>query len=141
MLIFNRLYKYLKTFFWVSGIFLFLFIADADAESDKAIMVKAVMCESIANYQPINPAVVFSISQGEVFCYSMFDPVNEKTTISHKWYKKDQLIFSMKLNLSPPKWSTFSRIQIRNEDKGPWRVDIRNEDDVLLQSLRFSMAD
>ncbi len=110
-------------------------------EPSKANLVQSVMCEAIENFQPINPSVVFSISQGEVFCYSSFDPVYEKTQIFHEWYKMDKLIFSMRLTLSPPKWSSFSRVQIREADKGPWRVEIRDADNTLLQTLRFSMAD
>jgi hypothetical protein len=124
--------------------FLVLFsAASVYSEQPKAkmVMVQSVMCESIKNFQPVNPAVVFSISQGEVFCFSDFDPVFEKTYIFHNWYKKDHLIFSMRLTLSPPKWSSFSRIQIREADKGPWRVEIRDGADTLLQTLRFSMAD
>ncbi|MCP4670323.1 MAG: DUF2914 domain-containing protein [Desulfobacula sp.] len=108
---------------------------------DKMKMVQAVMCESIENFRPINPGVVFSISSGEVFCFSNFDPVFEKTHVLHQWYKKDKLIFTMRLTLSPPKWSSFSRIQIRDVDKGPWRVEILNAGNTLLQTLRFSMAD
>lgn len=107
----------------------------------KMIMTQAVMCEAIENFQPVNPGVVFSISSGEVYCFSNFDPVIKKTHVLHKWYKKDKLIFTMRLTLSPPKWSTFSRVQIRDADKGPWRVEIRDEGDTLLQILRFSMAD
>jgi len=116
---------------------------DSYSEQPKAkiVLVQAVMCESIENSRPLNPSVVFSISQGEVFCFSNFDPVFEKTYIFHKWYYKDKLISTMKLVLNPPKWSSFSRIQIRNEDRGPWRVEIRDADDNLLQTLRFSMAD
>ena len=99
------------------------------------------MCEYIENFQSVNPAVAFSISQGEVFCFSRFDPVYEKTYIFHKWYKKDKLIFTMRLTLSPPKWSSFSRIQIRAEDKGPWRVEIRDVNDKVWKTLRFSMVD
>ncbi|MBU1340529.1 MAG: DUF2914 domain-containing protein [Proteobacteria bacterium] len=99
------------------------------------------MCESIENFLPVNPAIIFSISLGEVFCFSTFDPVVEKTVIFHKWYKMDKLIFTMQLTLSPPKWSSFSRIQIRDADKGPWRVEIRDAENALLQTLRFSMVD
>jgi hypothetical protein len=99
------------------------------------------MCESIVNFQPANPAVVFSMSQGEVFCYSEFDSVLEKTVIFHKWYKRDKLIFTMPLTLQPPKWSSFSRVQIRGEDKGPWRVEIVDQNGTRLKILRFSMAD
>ncbi|MCG8635396.1 MAG: DUF2914 domain-containing protein [Desulfobacterales bacterium] len=115
--------------------------APAVAEPVKAKLTQSVMCEAIENFQPVNPAVVFSISQGEVFCYTGFDPVYEKTHIFHKWYKMDKLIFTMKLTLTPPKWASFSRVQIREADKGPWRVEIRDADNKLLRTLRFSMAD
>lgn len=113
----------------------------SQAPDAKMTMTEAVMCEAIENYQPVNSSVVFSISLGEVFCFTNFDPVLEKTVIYHKWYKKDQLIFTMRLTLSPPKWSSFSRVQIRDADKGPWRVEIRDANDALLRTLRFSMVD
>ena len=129
---------------WV-GFLAILVLSSANVFSEqqkaKMVMAQAVMCEFIENFQPVNPAVAFSISLGEVFCFSNFDPVFEKTYIFHNWYKKDKLIFSMRLTLSPPKWSSFSRIQIRDADKGPWRVEIRDTADTLLQTLRFSMVD
>jgi len=113
----------------------------SDQPRAKIVLVQAVMCESIENFHPVNPAVVFSISQKEVFCFTDFDPVIEKTIVFHKWFNRDKLISTMQLTLNPPKWSSFSRIQIRDEDKGPWRVEIRDAGDNLLQTLRFSMAD
>ena len=107
----------------------------------KMVMADAVMCEGIENFKPKGQAVVFSISLGEVFCYSNFDPVYETTYIFHKWYKRDKLIFTMRLTLSPPKWASFSRIQIRDADKGPWRVEIEDGKANVLKTLRFSMAD
>lgn len=104
-------------------------------------LTEAVMCETIENFKPVNTAVIFSISQGEVYCFSNFDPVLEKTIIFHQWYKKDKLIFTMRLTLSPPKWSSFSKIQIRDADKGPWRVEIRDENKTILKRLPFSMTD
>ena len=118
-----------------------IFTTNICAEPSDATLVQAVMCESIENFQPLNPAVIFSISQGEVFCFSNFDPVMNQTHIFHRWYKKDNLIFTMRLTLSPPKWSSFSRVQLREADKGPWRVEISAADESLLQTLRFSMVD
>jgi len=128
----------LLIFLMALGVF---FATNLGAQPSDATLVQAVMCESIENFQPLNPAVVFSISQGEVFCFSNFDPVIKKTHIFHRWYKKDKLIFTMRLTLSPPKWSSFSRVQLRDADKGPWRVEISAADDSLLQTLRFSMVD
>jgi len=51
------------------------------------------------------------------------------------------LIFINKLTLTPPKWSSFSSMQLRNVDKGPWRVEIRDSRDNLMHVLRFSISD
>ncbi|MCG8641848.1 MAG: DUF2914 domain-containing protein [Desulfobacterales bacterium] len=115
--------------------------ARSEETQQKTVLVRAEMCEAIENYKPVNPAVVFSIALGEVYCFTSFDPVVEKTVIFHKWYKRDRLIFTMRLTLSPPKWSSFSRIQIRDADKGPWRVEIWDENGSLFETLRFSMTD
>jgi len=111
------------------------------AAPPRVVLADAVVCERISNFKPVNPAVVFSVSQGEVFCFSAFDPVYEKTAIFHNWYKKDKLIFSMRLVLSVPKWSSFSRVQMRDADKGPWRVEIRDDGNHILKTLRFSMSE
>ena len=132
----------MKTVFYFVVILLFAAANVCSQQPDaKMKMVQAVICESIDNFKPVNPGVVFSISSGEVFCFSEFDPVFEKTHVLHQWYKKDKLIFTMRLIISPPKWSSFSRIQIRDADKGPWRVEIHDADGTILKTLRFSMAD
>lgn len=116
-------------------------VLNAEQVDPQFVLESAVMCENIHNFKPVHPAVVFSISQGEVFCYSSFDPVREKSFIYHQWYKKDKLISTIRLTLSTPKWASFSSIKTRNADKGPWRVEIRDASDKLIEILRFSMAD
>ncbi len=112
-----------------------------DGHAEKMVLERGLMCESIENFQPVNPAVVFSIGNEEVYCYSEFDPVYEKVKIFHKWFKKDKLIFSMPLTLSPPKWASLSKIQLRDADKGPWRVEIQDLEGNILKTLRFGISD
>ena len=114
---------------------------NAESKIPKMVLNQAVISESIKNFQPVNLAAIFSISLEEVFCFSNFDPVRVKTHIFHKWFKHDKLIFTMRLTLTPPRWSSFSKIQLRDEDKGPWRVEIRDDGDKILQTLRFSISD
>ncbi|WDP89359.1 MAG: DUF2914 domain-containing protein [Desulfobacter sp.] len=113
----------------------------AQSGMPEMVLDRAVICEAMENYQPVNPAVIFSMARGEVFCFSEFNPVRVKTHIFHKWYKQDKLIFTMRLVLSPPKWSSFSRIQLRDADKGPWRVEIQDKAGHILETLRFSISD
>lgn len=128
----------------ICGVILLLSCAGislADAEKKAPKLVHAVMCEQIENYLPVYPAVVFSIAQEKIICFTTFDPVPETTDIFHKWYKRDRLVSVAKLTLKPPKWSSFSSMQLRNLDKGPWRVDIENADGLILKTLRFSISD
>lgn len=115
--------------------------APAKAQEAPPTLVYGTMCESIENFHPVDPAVVFSISKGEIICFTTFDPVLKKTNVFHKWYKRDQLISRARLTLQPPKWSSFSSMQLRKADKGPWRVDITDINDNILQTLRFSISD
>lgn len=113
----------------------------ADTGEKGPTLVGAVMCETIENYLPVHPAVVFSIARDTIICFTSFDPVPQTTDIFHKWYRQDRLVSLTKLTLKPPKWSSFSSMQLRDIDKGPWRVDIVNIDDTVLKTLHFSISD
>lgn len=102
---------------------------------------RAAMCEDIADQFPRNTAVVFSIKRQIVYCFSFFDPVSQKAFIYHNWYLNDKLSTKIKLRLQPPRWSTYSRIQLREADIGPWHVEITDEDDNILKILRFSVTE
>lgn len=109
--------------------------------SEEPTLVKAVMCESIQKFTPTNEAVVFSIDLGRLYCFTEFDPVPKQTVIYHKWYQKGRLVTVKQLTVNSPRWSSFSSMQLRNADKGPWQVDIIDSNDKLIQTLRFSITD
>ena len=108
---------------------------------EKLALVQAAMCEGIKDYSPYNQAVVFSRTIGKVSCFTCFDPVPEKMFIYQNWFHRDRLSTKIKLFLQPPRWSTFSSIQLREADKGPWRVEITDQGGKLLHVLRFSITD
>ena len=104
-------------------------------------LVKAVMCEAIERYAPVNEAVVFSIDLGKLSCFTTFDPVPEQTIIYHKWYHRGVLISSQRLTINPPSWSSFTSMPLRATDKGPWQVEITDADGKIYRTLRFSITD
>lgn len=108
---------------------------------DHPVLKEAVMCEDLKGSVPYNPGIVFSSTLGRIVCYTDFDPVPEKTFIYHKYYLKDKLSSKIKLTLNPPRWATFSRIQLRETDRGPWRVEITDENDNIFHVIRFSITD
>jgi hypothetical protein len=104
-------------------------------------LVSAAMCEGIQDYAPKNVAVAFSIDVGKISCYTSFEGLPDTTYTLHKWYRRDDLVTSKRLTLKPPSWATYSSIQLREADKGAWRVEIFNADDQLIETLRFSVTD
>ena len=114
-------------------------ISHADAQQLE--LSEALMCEEIFNNAPRNPTVVFSASREKAICYSSFDPVPQKTVIFHNWFHRDVPSARIQLILNPPRWSTYSSIQLRKADIGPWRVEITDEKGKILGVLRFSVTD
>ena len=102
---------------------------------------QALMCEDILENIPQNPTTVFSIERRKAVCFTSFDPVPETTIIYHNWFHKDRSSAKIKLTLKPPRWSTFSSIQFREEDIGPWKVEITDSEGRIFQTLRFSIAE
>lgn len=107
----------------------------------KLTLVQAIVCEQVENLAPKNPAVVFALNLGEVTCFTAFDPVPEETVIYHQWFFRDQPSAQVRLRLRPPRWSSFSRIQLRPGDAGPWRVEVTDVDGKILAQQRFSVVE
>ncbi len=133
---------------WIVLIFLFAgfskaFAADDDfaAQAKPFRLVRAAMCESIEGYEPKHVAAAFSINVGRISCYSAFAGVAQTTYVQHKWFRRDELVTAKRLTLKPPSWATYSSVQLRDDDKGPWRVEILNAEDELIQTMRFSVVD
>jgi len=113
----------------------------AAAAPTQPILISAAVCENVKDLSPQNPAIVFSVAVGKVSCFSAFDPVSQNMPIYHNWYYRDKLITKIKLTLRTPRWSTFSTIQLRESDIGPWRVEITDQEEKVFTVLRFSVTE
>jgi hypothetical protein len=114
---------------------------NTESSGGNLILVNAVMCEDIQDQIPQNVTTVFSIERRKAICYTSFDPVPQKTVIYHNWFHRDRPSAKIKLTLKPPRWSTYSSIQFREEDLGPWRVEITDSQGKIFSVLRFSITE
>ena len=104
-------------------------------------LVQAVMSEDLQERTPQNITTVFTIERRKAICFTAFDPVPEKTDIYHHWFHRDRPSAKLKLTLKPPRWSSYSTIQFRAEDIGPWRVEIADSNGQVFHILRFSVTE
>jgi hypothetical protein len=121
-------------------IFIYPFSAGSQS-SDPIALVQAVLCEDIQEFVPQNRTTVFSIERRTAFCFTAFDPVPQKAVIYHHWFHRDIPRARIKLTLKPPRWSSYSSIQLRAEDIGPWRVEITDDQGNIFHILRFSVTE
>jgi hypothetical protein len=134
-----------------AAILCFLFPFSAESQSGdtgesktsagEIFLVQAIMCEDLQELVPQNPTTVFSIERRKAICFTVFDPVPQKSIIYHQWFHRDQTSARIKLTLKPPRWSTFSSIQFRAKDIGPWRVEIIDSQGNILDVIRFSITE
>lgn len=102
---------------------------------------RAVICEALENLNPVNTAAVFSVTQGQIYCFTEFGKVHSQTVIHHRWYHRDALTTQIRLKIYPPRWATYSVLKLREVDKGPWKVEITDAEGRVLSVLRFSIVD
>jgi hypothetical protein len=112
-----------------------------DANPARPNLIKTVMCEGMRDNDPHNQGLVFSAAMGRILCFSDFETVPKKTSIYHNWFFRDRLVTRLKLTLQPPRWSGHSSIQLREADRGPWRVEVTDQEGYVFETLRFSITD
>ena len=104
-------------------------------------LFQALMAEDIFSNAPRNPTAVFSVKQKKAVCFTSFSHVPQKLIIYHNWYHRDVPSAKIRLTLKPPRWSTYSSIELNKTDIGPWRVEITDESENVLEVLRFSVTE
>lgn len=131
----------IRSLFLFFVVFLAIILSYSSTFAGQMAVEKAFVCEEITNREPSKKAVVFRNGVERVYCYTVVDQVGGSTVIYHNWYKRDRLSSRIKLNVKSPKWVTFSSIQLRDYDNGPWRVDITDSEGNVLKVVRFSILD
>jgi len=99
------------------------------------------VCSTIEAGTPLGRSVVFSSAQGTLYCYSDFLQVAGQEQITHRWLLRDREVASFGLTLKPPRWSTYSSLKVPPNGRGPWRVEVLDQNGALYGVARFSIVD
>lgn len=111
------------------------------SEAPVLMLGQAAVSEEVRNRGPVNETIVISANLKDMYCFTDFISVSDRTVIYHNWFRKDQRYASVKLSVRPPRWATYSSVRLAQDLKGPWRVEIADSDGNVLRTLRFSVID
>ena len=99
----------------------------------------SVITTAVEDRAPVDRIEVFSAADGRLFCFTRVVGAEEPTEILHLWYHEDQLRSRVLLPVRSPDWRTWSSKKFSPEWRGEWRVEIRDAEENLLESLRFTL--
>jgi len=83
-----------------------------------------------------------SLAPGTLFFYTRVAS-KTNTTIEHRWYRNDRLHQAISLPVHANERSgyrTYSRMTVRADRAGDWRVELRTSDGTILREERFTVS-
>jgi hypothetical protein len=102
------------------------------------VSVEAEIARRIVDRMPQDPGTSFPVDVGEVFCWSSVTGA-AGTTIQHVWIHGD-MEFAVSQEIGGSPWRTWSSKTIPPEWAGEWRVEIRDRDGNLLDTMPFTVG-
>ncbi len=117
----------------------FAFLAVASpALLSAQVSVEVEVARQIVDRMPQDPGTAFPVDVGDVFCWSRVTGA-AGTTIQHVWIH-GEMEFPFSLDIGGSPWRTWTSKTIPPEWAGDWRVEIRDADGTLLDTVSFTVG-
>jgi hypothetical protein len=135
----------MKSFYFILGSMLIIvcLMAAGTIEAQEAASLKvteAVICEDVIDRAPVNAGSSFSVSVGQLFCFTKIEGAKEPTTITHVWCFGEMERARVELSVGAASWRTHSSKKIQPHEIGTWHVDVLGPQGELLQALEFQVT-
>ena len=102
------------------------------------VSVEAEIARQIVDRMPQDSGTSFPVDVGEVFCWSRVTGA-AGTTIQHVWIH-GEMEFAVSQEIGGSPWRTWTSKTIPPEWAGEWRVEIRDGDGNLLDTMPFTVG-
>ena len=109
---------------------------------EKLVVIQTLACKKVKNNQPLYPGRRFPTDIGRVYCHTLFNNNSGKhSDIYHIWYMNGSLKAKVRIRVRDGKEiPAFSHREIKNSDKGTWKVEITDSDKKILDTVIFEVV-
>ncbi len=114
-------------------------VGTAAGEESALKVAEAVTATSVENLVPQGVSNTFPPTVGKVYAFTRITGATRETVIWHLWFYGDKLMAEVSLPVKSANWRTYSSKRIVPGWTGEWRVDVTNEDGLLLETLYFTI--
>ena len=124
--------------FFVILTLLFAFFSSASSMDDPGFIInRMVICEKVADKEPVAIADTFSANTEKVYCFLEVGEIESDTTVSFVWYFEGKEMAHVSLPLTKGlRWRTYSSKKLAGL-KGNWKVELRESSGIVLNSTSF----
>lgn len=107
----------------------------ADKTQDAACVIeKLVTASAIKDREPVGESTEFDAASGKVYCWMKVTCSHPPTKVKHIWYKGEQNVFEIGLEM---KYATMRTWSAKDIAPGDWKVDVVDDADQVLGSVSF----
>ena len=124
--------------FFVTLTLLLAFLSSASSMDDPGFIInRMVICEKVADKEPVAIADTFSANTEKVYCFLEVGEIESDTTVSFVWYFEGKEMAHVALPLTKGlRWRTYSSKKLAGL-KGNWKVELRESSGIVLNSTSF----
>jgi hypothetical protein len=96
-------------------------------------------CTGVEDRVPIGVSDTFPASVKKVYAFTRVVGAASDTFVVHKWYYGDRLMSEVRLRVQSSNWRTFSSKNILAGWTGQWRVDVVDENGMVIGGIPFTV--
>ena len=100
---------------------------------------EGVITTQIVNRAPVDAVEILPASVGNLYCFTRATGAAEATTVTHLWYRGETEVARIELPVKSADWRTWSAKTIPPGWSGKWRVEVRDAENDLLQTIFFTL--
>ena len=119
---------------------LFLNINAIAEETDSIKIESASVCENIVDREPAGANTSFSVTAGNLFCFTKIVGAENPIEILHVWYFGDTERARVTLPVKANTWRTYSSKVLQAHEIGAWHVDVIGPTGEVMETVEFEVV-
>ncbi len=102
-------------------------------------VAESAIATSVEDRAPVGAAESFSVEVGTLYCFSKITGGSEGDSITHKWYRGEELMAEVTLDIKYANHRTWSSKRLLPSWTGEWKVEIADGEGNVLETLSFTV--
>ena len=103
-------------------------------------VTESAISRDVVDRMPVDADTTFASDVGRLYCWTRISGAEGETTVHHVWFHGDEERADLELRVGASPWRTWSNKAIVPEWTGDWRVEVRDADGNVLETIRFTVG-